>query len=985
MSEYRFPEHSALVADLRKVRERGITQIRELDLPALRLAATVIGSAVRGDAALAVEGVLRQAVEARAGTLVGNTAAILFGLGSGLRGKSPTELRSQAARLHGLKPDSFRRDPERRVLTDVAHAVLEACAARRPVSGTPPVAVITTTSTGTTGSGNAPHKVLQLPVGATVGNNDDYTILNRTGTTDPGLDGFATAVGVGGSGTVYRASFRGIQERAIKFLTYNYRASETGRRSKDFEKTFAREKGFLSNLTHGNIARFYDYGDADVDGLGDSWKFLVTEYVDGEDLLTTLKSPDTSAEQAFGLLSEVLDAMGYMHSLEVYHGDIKYENIRCRRSRAGYEAVLLDLGAAHWLANRGDDEPAGLLPVNEDKTRFITTERITHKVHREFKDRLVSKETLRGIFPAHDIHAFGVLLGELLDEELVRPKLGQVFGAHGLRALNLLVERIKGTPETGAYESVQDVNRDWLKLRSGYLAPAGVPELSLAAEFKYSAITSAGRANITPRLGKVINHRLFQRLRRVPQLEMTLLSLTGATHTRLGHSMSVLRNARYYVAHLLNDPVFRLITEQHDLEAVLLLALLHDVGHFQLSHMFEDYASDQRRHRNKALWTSLAYEIPTDDDLFWAVVDPSEESTLRGGYNRVIETAWRASETYCGVKAGPSLAEIVASDFGLPTLNAMKSIHRAVYERPDGDVAPAHLVLGAVLSSEIDVDKVSYLREDSDRTGVRFGDGVDLDGILAALRSPSLKALDNRPTLGLTRKGVAAAQSVAMNRNLMVGKVYWQHTNRAATAMVKYVIARLLDRGEMEFPQYLHDTFFAEYEVALKYLYDRFNTVRADDQRNPIGNLLEGGREIYKTVFATDRLDREEGADIANQLTGKGYEEIIAEEDRLTDLLRSELGLTELRRGDVLLDVPLKDRSRPSGERGGRVLVYQSIGDDDGKPLTTYAPLMEGLNRQHEQENKVCRVFVAPWVIDDEVVAERARNVIRRHMLGMRS
>ena len=985
MAEHRFPEHSALVADLRRVREGGITQIRDLDLPALRQAAMVIDSAAPGDTALAVEGVLRQAVESRTGTMVGNTAAILFGLGAGLRGKNPTELRSQAARLHGLKPDSFRRVPERRVVTDIAHAILEACAARGPALGARPAAVVTTLGTGSTGSGNTPTKVLHLPVGATVGNNGDYTILNHTGTTEPGPDGFATPVGIGGSGTVYRASFRGIQERAIKFLTYNYRKAETGRRSKDFEKTFAREKGFLSNLTHGNIARFYDHGDAHVDAAGESWKYLVTEYVDGEDLLITLKSPDTSADQVFRLLSEVLDAMGYMHSLEVYHGDIKSENIRCRRSRAGYEAVLLDLGAAHWLADRGDDEPAGLLPVDEDKTRFITTERITHQVHREFKDRLVGKETLRRIFPAHDIHAFGVLLGELLDEDLVRSKLGQIFGAHGLRALNLLVDRIKSTPVIGAYRSVHEVKRDWLKLRSGYLAPAGVPELSLAAEFKYSAITSAGRTNITPRLGRVIDHRLFQRLRRVPQLEMTLLTLTGATHTRLSHSMSVLRNARYYVAHLLNDPVFRLITEQPDLEAVLLLALLHDVGHFQLSHMFEDYASDQRRHRDKALWASLKYEIPTDDDLFWAVVDPSAESTLKGDYNRVIEKAWRASEAYCGVKAGPSLAEIITSDFGVPTLDAMKSIHRAVYERPDDDVPPAHLVLGAVLSSEIDVDKVSYLREDSARTGVRFGEGVDLDGILAALRSPSLEALGNRPTLGLTRKGVAAAQSVAMNRNLMVGKVYWQHTNRAATAMVKYVIARLLDRGEMEFPQYLQDTFFAEYEVALKYLYDRFNGIRADDQRNPIGNLLEGGREIYKTVFATDRLEREEGADIADQLTGKGYEEIITEEDRMTDLLRSELGIIELRRGDVLLDVPLKDRSRPSGERGGRVLVYQSAGDEDGKPLTTYAPLMEGLNRQHEQENKVCRVFVAPWVIEDEVVAERLRNVIRKHMLEMRS
>jgi HD superfamily phosphohydrolase len=818
---------------------------------------------------------------------------------------------------------------------------------------------------------------LSLNVGQVV--SGIYTILDRD---DPDTlpetetDKVARPLGRGGSKTVYLASYRRMQKRAIEFLTLNYLSGSTGKRRSDFQKTFNRERVFLSTLSHGHIARLYDTGTFE-DAQGVTWQYIVTDYIDGDELLPALADAE-SAEQVYNAISDVLRAVSYMHDKNVLHADIKWENIKCRKAPTGVEAVILDLGTAHHVPDDSDDGQAEL-PFDADSTtrvRFITTKRITHMYHRVHSRGIVDKETLRQLFPSHDLHAIGVLLEELVEDSRIRRNLRLVIGDEGLQALGIMIYCLKKSPEPEPpahqpdylrviqYTDIQQVYHDWQKLRRTYLAPVSVPELSLAAEFKYSVPTAAGRGVVTPRLAVLINHKLFQRLRRVPQLEMTLMKFPGATHTRFSHSLAVMRNTRYYLAHLLNDPSFRLLCEPADLQATILLALLHDVGHYQLVHMFEDYASDQRTGKNDPPWRDIEFDVPSDDDLFWTMVDPSAPSPLRGDYGNAIEGAWRNSEDRLSLPRAPTIREIICEQFDDATYEAMLRIHNAVYS-PGSYTAPspAQLVLGAVLSSDIDADKVAYLIEDADRSGVNFGAGVDFDGILGALRMPDVHDITDNPTLGITQKGLAAAQSVVVSRNLMVGQVYWQHTNRAATAMVKYVVARMLKRGVLKIPAYIGATLFLEYEASLSYLFEMFERESRNeiDEVNPIAGLIEGERRIYDTAFSTSRLDRDEGERVGDALTKKSFDGIITLEETLTSVVRDVSGLPDLKEGEVLVDVPIKER-RPSGERGGQVFVYPTRTDTSGKRLRTYTPFLEAIKEQHRRENRICRVFVAPRI-----------------------
>jgi HD superfamily phosphohydrolase len=860
------------------------------------------------------------------------------------------------------------------------------------------------------------RRSLNLKVGQKL--DEIYTILDKLKpdeVPEAESDKLAKSLGEGGSSTVYLASYRGMQKRAIKFLTLNKLSDSSGKHPTDFQTTFNRERVFLAELSHGNIARFYDTG-VHTDAAKKDWPYVVIDYIDGEELLPTLEQEDTTPEQAYEVVSDVFRAVVHMHGRHVLHADIKWQNIKCRKSASGLEAVILDLGTAHHIPPNKQGQ-GGFQFDKEARVKFICTAHICHDRHNKYRNHTVNEHDLRVLFPSHDIHSLGVLLDELRKNKKISQKFRHVIGAEGLITLDTMIYNILKSPEpepnreevrelkrARQYESVYQVYQDWQKLRRTYLAPAGVPELSLAAEFKYAIATSAGRIVVTPRLSSIVNHKLFQRLRRVPQLEMKLISFPGATHTRYAHSMAVLRNTRYYLAHLLNDPNFRLLTERADLEATLLLSLLHDVGHYQLSHMFEDFAVSQREAKTENPWNKIDFDIPSDDDLFQYIINPAEDDGLKGEYGRTVRAAWNDSVEKLGLSKESSrrrhreedeeepepewLANIICDEFGDETYAAMLDIHKAIYQPKDADesprpeINPAHLVLGAVLSSDIDADKVAYLVEDSARTGIKYGAAVDFDGLLGALRMPAIDDINGQPTLGITRKGVAAAQSIAVGRNLMFGQVYLRHTDRAVTAMIKYPIARMLEEGLLSVPDYIRHTLFKEYEASLEYLFTKFaqlETVRKGEEVNTIAGLLEGERRIYKTAFSTSRLDSDKAQDIGDKLAGKSFDNIIKLEENLRKVVSEASDVTDIKPGEVLVDVPIKDRGRAAGERGGQVFVYSTTSDTKGTRLRNYTPFLRAINEQHRRENRVSRVFVAPRIAEGgsyEAVLSKVRGYI---------
>ncbi|ODS41905.1 MAG: hypothetical protein MSIBF_00650 [Candidatus Altiarchaeales archaeon IMC4] len=95
--------------------------------------------------------------------------------------------------------------------------------------------------------------------------------------------------------------------------------------------------------------------------------------------------------------------------------------------------------------------------------------------------------------------------------------------------------------------------------------------------------------------------------------------------------------------------------------------------------------------------------------------------------------------------------------------------------------------LGKVISSEIDVDRMDYLIRDSYYAGVAYG-VIDLDRIISSIKLVGREIV-------VDRRGLEAAESLLINRNMMYQTVYRHHTKRIAEAMFRRAIQSAFEEG----------------------------------------------------------------------------------------------------------------------------------------------------------------------------------------------
>jgi HD superfamily phosphohydrolase len=220
----------------------------------------------------------------------------------------------------------------------------------------------------------------------------------------------------------------------------------------------------------------------------------------------------------------------------------------------------------------------------------------------------------------------------------------------------------------------------------------------------------------------------FQRLRRIRQLGPAFLTFHGAESSRFTHSLGVLQLARRALGQL--ERLHPDLAEQRGV--LYAAALLHDVGHGPLSHTGEEMYGF--RHED---WSGrLIREHPS-------LREPLEQFA-------------------------PGTAARVADllEHGHHPCSAIK----------------------ALVSSQLDCDRLDYLLRDSHSTGTSYGH-LDLERILAAL------TLAPDGTLALHPKGLMAVEHYLVVRNLMYRSVYNHRLNVVCNWLLRQVITQARKLG----------------------------------------------------------------------------------------------------------------------------------------------------------------------------------------------
>ncbi|MEE4282728.1 MAG: tetratricopeptide repeat protein, partial [Pseudomonadales bacterium] len=146
-------------------------------------------------------------------------------------------------------------------------------------------------------------------------------------------------LGHGGMGMVFRAERTdGEYERtvALKVVTNSLAFSR-----------FQREREIHAQLSHPNIARFYDAGTSEA-GV----PYIIMELVPGDPIDIYCRAQELSLKDRVGLLIKVVEAVAYAHANLVVHRDIKPTNILVDVTAS---PKLLDFGIAKFTADEGNE------------------------------------------------------------------------------------------------------------------------------------------------------------------------------------------------------------------------------------------------------------------------------------------------------------------------------------------------------------------------------------------------------------------------------------------------------------------------------------------------------------------------------------------------------------------------------------------------------------------------------------------------------
>ena len=96
----------------------------------------------------------------------------------------------------------------------------------------------------------------------------------------------------------------------------------------------------------------------------------------------------------------------------------------------------------------------------------------------------------------------------------------------------------------------------------------------------------------------IMEHRCFQRLRRISQTGLLSLIFPGATHTRFHHAIGAM-HLMFNALEILKQKGVKISTEEE--KGAMLAVLLHDVGHGPFSHALENILMDNWHHEKLSL------------------------------------------------------------------------------------------------------------------------------------------------------------------------------------------------------------------------------------------------------------------------------------------------------------------------------------------------------------------------------------------------
>ncbi len=225
-------------------------------------------------------------------------------------------------------------------------------------------------------------------------------------------------------------------------------------------------------------------------------------------------------------------------------------------------------------------------------------------------------------------------------------------------------------------------------------------------------------------ISDLIDSKEVQRLRRIRQLSGVSMVFQTAEHSRFTHSLGAYQMANLVIQ---NVEGMEEISEYQKI-VFLCAALLHDIGHGPYSHAFEHVIETSHEEMTTKLILSPKTEV-----------------------NKILSI---------NSNLALDISSVINHDNRFPLIEAL-------------------------VSSQLDVDRMDYLSRDAYFTGAAYGH-IDYYRILR-----SMKIIDNK--VCVRSSGVHSIESYLMSRYHMYFQVYYHPVGRAYECILESIYARIKD------------------------------------------------------------------------------------------------------------------------------------------------------------------------------------------------
>ncbi len=267
-------------------------------------------------------------------------------------------------------------------------------------------------------------------------------------------------IGEGGMGSVVKAREIGLERVVAIKILHELSIGDVEARAR-----FQREAHVLSNLKHPGIVSFYRFG---------SWQshfYIAMEYLEGRTLRNIISTEGLSTSESILIALQICDAVQSAHCQNVFHRDLKPDNVIVTIEEEMFKVKLVDFGLARAAAF--SDQKLTETGLLIGSAPYMSPEQCTRGKadHRSdiYSLGCILFEMLSGV-PPYTAENPIALIFKHANEPL--PKLVPINRSTSLpTGIESVVDKaLEKLPER-RYQSMQELAADLVAVQQGVLAP----------------------------------------------------------------------------------------------------------------------------------------------------------------------------------------------------------------------------------------------------------------------------------------------------------------------------------------------------------------------------------------------------------------------------------------------------------------------------------------------------------------------------------